>query len=196
MDHIILASASPRRTDLLTQAGILHKVVPGSLDEDNVLLEGKPEENAIKLAYLKASEVSAGLDSGLVLGADTIVVLDDVTYGKPRSSEDAFEMLSSLSGRCHSVITGIAVVDAGSGLYKTAYESTRVKFLQLTEDEIQTYIATGEPFGKAGAYAVQGRGALFVEGVEGSYDNVVGLPLMKLRKLLEEFGISLNDLWE
>ncbi|NTV88960.1 MAG: septum formation inhibitor Maf [Clostridiales bacterium] len=196
MDQIILASSSPRRTDLLAQAGIPHRVSPGTLVEEEVELDGNPEENAIRLAYLKAADVAAGLMSGLVLGADTVVVLDGTVYGKPKNGEAAFDMLSKLSGRSHSVITGIALYNAADGSCKTAHEVTTVRFAKLSEKEIRAYMATGEPFDKAGAYAIQGKGALLVESVEGSFDNVVGLPLMALRKLLMESGFSLEEIWE
>lgn len=188
MKPIILASASPRRKELLSQAGIPFVVQPSGVDEGAAVLTGSPAKKAETLAYLKAADVAQGYSEGLILGADTIVVLDDEIFGKPENEEDAFNMLTRLSGREHHVITGVALVDAGTGEVKTGSEITKVRFAQLSPEEIRHYISTGEPEGKAGAYAVQGIGALLVEGIQGCYANVVGLPLMKLRKMLEEFG--------
>ena len=190
MDAIILASSSPRRRELLSQAGIPFMVKPGEVDEEKVELSGTPEQKAEHLAYIKAMDVAKNVDKGLVLGADTIVVCDGEIFGKPVDEKDARRMLESLSGREHFVITGIALVDATSGVVKKGHETTKVKFSSLTVDEIQAYIQTGEPFGKAGAYAVQGRGALLVDGLNGCYSNVVGLPLKKLDNMLKEFGIK------
>lgn len=188
MREIILASASPRRKELLSQAGIPFRVQPSSVDEEKLKLKGSPGEKAMCLALAKAMDVAGKIGDGLVLGADTIVVVDNEIFGKPADDREAFRMLSRLSGRDHLVITGIALVDAGKGVQKTAYETTRVFFAFLSDDEINAYIRTGEPRGKAGAYAVQGLGALLVDRIEGCYSNVVGLPLMRLRRLLEEFG--------
>lgn len=190
MEPIILASASPRRRDLLDQAGIPYTVQPGNIDEEKVELGGSPEQKAERLACLKARNVAENCSGGLVLGADTIVVLDDLIFGKPCDENDAYQMLIRLSGRVHRVMTGIALVDSRNGVCRSGCEVTGVRFAQLTPGEIKYYISTGEPYGKAGAYAVQGIGALFVEGIEGCYANVVGLPLMKLRRLLEEFGVK------
>lgn len=188
IEPIILASASPRRKELLCQARIPFKIRPSDVDEA-VEMTGSPAEKAEMLAYYKALDVAKKTPAGIVLGADTIVVLDDVIFGKPVDDSNAFFMLSSLSGREHSVITGLALIDSAKGIVKKGHELTRVRFAKLTSEEIRYYISTGEPEGKAGAYAVQGIGAMLVENIQGCYTNVVGLPLMKLRKILEEFGI-------
>ena len=193
MDAIILASSSPRRRELLSQAGIPFTVIPGDVDEGKVELSGTPQQKAEHLAYLKALDVAKKVDKGLVLGADTIVVCDGELFGKPSDELDARRMLESLSGREHLVITGIAIIDAESGTVKKGYETTKVKFSELSGEEIAAYIKTGEPFDKAGAYAVQGRGALLVESLEGCYSNVVGLPLKRLNKILQEFGIKVMN---
>lgn len=190
MEPLILASASPRRRELLSQAGIPFTVRPGNVDEDLSQLEGGPADKAKQLAYRKAAEIAGGTREGLVLGADTIVVVDDVIFGKPADEADAFRMLRELSGREHSVITGLALIDPASGRGRTGHEETRVRFASLSDSDINAYIRTGEPFDKAGAYALQGRGALLVEGIEGCYSNVVGLPIMRLRKMLAEFGFD------
>jgi septum formation protein len=191
MEPIILASASPRRSELLKQAGIPFAVRAGSVDEDLRKLNGDAADKAQQLAYMKASQVSKEIGKGIVLGADTIVVLDGEIFGKPADRADAFNMLSRLSGKEHFVITGLSLIDSQSGRVCMAYEQTKVKFAKLSEAEICSYISTGEPFGKAGAYAVQGVGALLVEGISGCYSNVVGLPLIRLRRMLEEFGIRI-----
>lgn len=190
MDAIILASSSPRRRELLRQAGIPFTAMPGGVDEEKAELSGAPEQKTEQLAYLKAMDVAGRVKKGLVLGADTIVVCHGEIFGKPADEKDAARMLGSLSGREHLVITGIALADAGSGIVKTEHETTKVKFFPITPEDIKAYIKTGEPFGKAGAYAVQGRGALFVEGIDGCYSNVVGLPLFRLGRMLREFGVN------
>lgn len=190
MDAIILASSSPRRRELLSQAGIPFTVMPGEVDEEKAELSGTPGQKAEQLAYMKALDVAKKVGKGIVLGADTIVVCDGELFGKPADEMDARRMLESLSGRVHLVITAIALIDAASGDMKKDHETTNVKFADLTAAEIQAYIGTGEPFGKAGAYAVQGRGALLVEGLKGCYSNVVGLPLKKLSDMLKDFGIK------
>lgn len=188
MEPIILASASPRRRELLTQARIPFVIQPSDFDEA-LEMTGSPAEIAEALAYCKALDVAEKTTGSLVLGADTIVVLDDVIFGKPADDGEAFKMLSNLSGREHSVITGIALIDSDKGTVRKGHEITKVRFAELTPEEIRYYISTGEPEGKAGAYAVQGIGAMLVEGIEGCYANVVGLPLMRLRKMLEYFNI-------
>jgi septum formation protein len=190
MDAIILASSSPRRKELLEQAGIPFRVVPGGVDEDKVELSGTPGQKAEHLAYVKAQDVAKNVEKGLVLGADTIVVCDGEVFGKPSDEADARRMLEKLNGREHHVITGVSIIDTGSGKVMKGYETTKVRFARLKPEEIQAYIDTGEPFGKAGAYAVQGKGALLVEGLDGCYSNVVGLPLQRVSKMLKELGIS------
>ena len=190
MKEIVLASSSPRRRELLTQAGIPFVAVPGDVDEENADISGTPEQKAEQLAYLKAVNVADRQD-GIILGADTIVVLDNEIFGKPADAESARNMLKKLSGREHFVITGIALIDTSSGRKSTVHETTKVRFSTLSDKEIEAYIESGEPFGKAGAYAIQGRAALFVESLKGCYSNVVGLPLRRLYRLLQDFGILL-----
>ncbi len=190
MEEIILASASPRRSLLLEQWGIPFKVIPSDLDEESLKLPGNPWEKAEKLALEKAKSVAEKVEKGLVLGADTIVVLDNKIFGKPKDHHEAYDMLKSLSGKYHEVITGVAIVNAGNGHYKTAYEKTKVFFIPATDNDICAYINTGEPEGKAGAYAIQGKGALFIEKIEGCYTNVVGLPLVLISKLIKEFSLD------
>ncbi len=189
MDAIILASSSPRRRELLNQAGIPFTVMPADVDEENAELSGMPEQKAEQLAYMKAAAVAEKTGKGLILGADTIVVCAGEVFGKPADRADARRMLSALNGRVHQVITGIALLDAAKGTARIGHEVTRVRFSQLLPEEIEAYINSREPFGKAGSYAVQGSGALMVEGIDGCYSNVVGLPLRKLYMMLKEFGV-------
>jgi septum formation protein len=194
---LVLASASPRRSELLTQAGFSFQVYPAHIPEDP--LEGEdPFTYVTRLAREKAEAVfrelnaqngltgNAGVDgtsSLAVLGADTTVTLDDHILGKPEDAADAARMLRLLSGRTHRVITGVALVTAEGA--EVAAESTSVRFMALTDNEIAVYVATGEPMDKAGAYAIQGRAARWIPRIEGCYFNVVGLPLALVAGMLE-----------
>lgn len=185
---IILASASPRRRDLLNQIGCSFKVVTSDAEE----LSGNeltPEELAAGNSHLKAAAVAAMYPDIPVLGADTVVSLDGHIYGKPRDKEHAKEMLSILSGRKHQVTTGITLLWKGQSWQ--AKETTEVVFSPLSTAQIEAYVATGEPADKAGAYGIQGAGAVFIEGIRGSYSNVVGLPLHCLDGLARKAGIDL-----
>ena len=186
---IILASASPRRREMLARVGLEFQVVPSTVEE-TVLPGEPPEQHVIRLSEAKAREVSArGAVSGRwFIGSDTIVVRDDEILGKPVDANEAAFMLRSLSARTHRVISGYAVLDRQTGDIRSAAVTTRVDFKQLTEAEIGEYIATGEPFDKAGAYAIQGIGAFMIPRIEGSYTNVVGLPLCEVIATLEEMG--------
>jgi len=187
---IILASASPRRQQLLSQLGLKFSVEPSCLDENlNYKLDFGPL--VAEMAFKKAMAVAKRHEIGLVLGADTIVVLDDMILGKPSTFKEAEEMLNSLSGRWHKVFTGLSLVDAATRRYINEFQESRVKFKDLSSLEIQNYIKTGEPMDKAGAYGIQGKGALFVEKIEGDYYNIVGLPLFKLSEMLAQFDIKI-----
>ena len=190
MKRLILASTSPRRRDLLMQVGLNFEVVPSSVEEEHQ--DGlSPLEVARTLAREKASDVASRLSSGIVIGADTIVVLEGEILGKPKDPEDAFQILRKLSGRSHDVITALALIDIDSGKMITGEEITRVFFKEMIDQEISAYISTGEPMDKAGAYGIQGRGILFVRRIEGCYTNVVGLPMMKLTEMLSEMGVRI-----
>ena len=187
---IILASASPRRLSLLRNIGLEPEVIASQIDEDSVPGES-PEEKARGCALAKASAVAEKVEDGLVIGADTVVVLGDEILGKPASREEAEEMLACLSGRTHRVVTGLAVGDAGSKRFVLGHETTEVTFRRLTRAEIASYVASGEPMDKAGAYGIQALGSLLVEAIRGCYINVVGLPLARLAKMCEEFDLNL-----
>jgi septum formation protein len=187
---VILASSSPRRQDLLRQIGIAFLTMPSHVDED-ILPGESPETYAVRVALDKASSVAARTDRGVVIGADTIVVMRDEILGKPADARDAVRMLSMLSGKMHRVITGLAVVDVSTSIVKKASAVTRVWFHPITPEAIASYVATGEPLDKAGAYGIQERGAIFVERIDGCYFNVVGLPLALLADLLREVHIPI-----
>jgi septum formation protein len=190
--RLILASASPRRQELLGLLGLPFEVIPSEVDEAALVRElGEqplPAEMARRLAEVKAADVAARHPDALVLGADTIVVLGDAILGKPVSPDDARRMLALLSGRTHQVITGIAL---RGGVSVSDAVSTDVTFRELTSREIDAYVATGEPMDKAGAYALQGRAAVLIEGIHGDYTNVVGLPVPRLAILLRRSGIPI-----
>jgi len=192
---LVLASASPRRSELLTQAGYRFRVHPAHISED--LLPGEdPIAYVTRLAREKAEAVFRELTGGesqellrdsrselAVLGADTTVTLDNIILGKPANAADAARMLRMLSGRTHRVVTGVAVVTAEN--VEVAAEVTAVRFLTLSDAEITDYVASGEPMDKAGAYAIQGRAARWIPRIEGCYFNVVGLPLALVSAMLE-----------
>jgi septum formation protein len=186
---IVLASASPRRSELLERVGIDFRVIPS--DTAEVLhAEETAEEHVVRLSRDKALEVAGrqAVAGRWFIGCDTVVVLDDTVLGKPADADSARAMLESLSGRDHRVISGYAVHDRVHGRTISAAVATKVFFKKLTGREIEGYIATGEPFDKAGAYAIQGIGSFMVPRIEGSYTNVVGLPLCEVIAALEELG--------
>jgi septum formation protein len=183
---VVLASSSPRRRDLLNLIGIAHEVRPANLDESMRPRE-TPRRHAERLARDKASAVAVRDPDLITIAADTIVVINRKVLGKPSDKEEAARMLSMLSGREHTVITAVAV-SRGKKL-RSAIEEVKVKFRRLREDEIEAYIATGEPMDKAGAYGIQGYGATIVERVEGDYFAVMGLPLVRLIALMRDVGV-------
>ncbi|MGH9727347.1 MAG: Maf family protein [Candidatus Acidiferrales bacterium] len=187
---LILASASPRRAEILRNAGFAFEVVAPHVDESRRANEADGDyvlrlaEEKARAAHRQLSDKLAR-DSSVIIGADTVVVIDNEILGKPSSPENAREMLRRLSGKSHEVYTGLAIL-TGNGAARTAVERTRVTFERLNEKEIENYIASGEPFDKAGAYAIQGRGGKFISHIEGCYFNVMGLPLSRLYSLLHE----------
>lgn len=184
---IILASSSPRRREILTDLEVPFTVDAPHIVED--LLPGEsPPGHVRRLAEEKARTVAAGLKEGIVIGADTVVVLDGTILGKPEDAAGAADMLRTLAGRRHQVFTGVAVIEAASGRMESAVSRSRVTMREMTDDEIAAYVETGEPLDKAGAYAVQGEGRIFVREVEGSLTNVIGLPAETTRSLLGRFG--------
>jgi septum formation protein len=189
-ERLVLASRSPRRADLLRTAGIPFRVQPaGDVEAAHAAelarVHDQPERYAEELARLKAADVRDGVDERLVLGADTIVVLDGDVLEKPADAAEAHAMLARLSGREHVVISAIALLVAGGRTW-IGHERTEVTFLPLESGAIDRYVATGEPMDKAGAYGIQGYGALMVRGLRGCYFNVMGLPLALLGRALRE----------
>lgn len=224
MKELILASASPRRSQLLKQLGLDFRIIIGT-QEESTPPGLKPSEVVELLAKRKSMAVAESLHEGIVIGADTIVVWRGHVLGKPTSAQEAEEMLNNLQGCTHEVYTGVALVDAGSRKVEVSHEITRVIFRPVGADEIRCYVASGEPMDKAGpgvglmhqdssypangllnekdsypkgtgcagAYAIQGIGAIFVERIEGDYTNVVGLPVPLLYKMLKKMGYDILD---
>ena len=185
-EKLVLASSSPRRAEILERAGWPHEIMVAGIDETLF-----PNEEAAayvqRLARSKAEAVASRLSNGLVLGADTTVVVGNEILGQPADEADARRMLDLLNAKWHEVLTGVAVVRVG-GETRVAYETTRVRFAEMSEREIYWYIATGEPFGKAGAYGIQGKASLFIEEIEGDYFNIMGLPI----RLVYELSASIR----
>lgn len=186
MMKIILASGSPRRKELLSSLGHPYEVLPSHADEI-VYTSLSPEENVKHIAFDKAHEVFKLHQDDIVIGADTIVVLNNMIYGKPKDELDAFQMLKKLSGKTHQVITGICVLK--EGIKHNYAETSNVTFRHLSEEEITQYIKTKEPMDKAGAYAIQGLAKEFIVSYDGELENIIGLPLLKLERILEELAV-------
>ena len=187
---LILASASPRRAELLRDAGMPFIVISSAVDETP--FPGEPaQDHVLRLANAKAELVAArAVGPAIVIAADTIVLLEGHILGKPRSSDEARHMLEKLSGRTHSVLTGVALIRLPDAESRTFVETTQVHFARLSSEEISRYLATGEPHDKAGAYAIQGRAGRYIPRIEGCFFNVVGLPLARLQHALTELGWS------
>lgn len=180
-EKLILASSSPRRKELLDAVGWPYEAVVAGIDE-SLRRNEDPAAYVQRLARSKAEAVAAGLESGLVLGADTTVVIDNAILGQPIDDEDAHRMLKLLNGNWHEVLTGVAAVRIG-GETRVDYETTRVRFAKMSDREIDWYVATGEARGKAGAYGIQGAAGLFIEEIQGDYFNIVGLPIRLVYEL-------------
>jgi len=190
MRKIILASQSPRRKQLLEQIGLKFEIDPSNYEED-MSLKMEPNKLAEFLSLGKAKDVARRHKDSIIISADTIVAIDGEVFGKPKTSERAKYMLQKLSGRGHSVITGFAIIDTETGKEISKSVETKVYFKNLSEKEIDAYIATGEPLDRGGGYAIQGLAALFVEKIEGDYFNIVGLPILALTTELKNFGINI-----
>jgi septum formation protein len=187
--RIILASASPRRAELLSQIGVKFELVPSQIEERPHPDEAPPDY-ITRIARAKVIAVARQQESGLVIGADTVVVLDGRLLGKPVDDTEARSMLKQLSGRWHAVMTGVALYEVESRHEVADYEKTLVKFAQLSDREIDWYTETGETKDKAGAYGIQGLGGLFVDEIAGNYYNVVGLPIPLVYRLARRLGYS------
>ena len=188
--RLVLASASPRRRELLADAGYVLEVMPADVDEAQPVARGQtPAAWAARLALLKARAVAERIDRGVVLGADTIVVADGEIHGKPRDAVDARRILATLLRTPHEVITGVALVDAATGRHETHHDTTRIVMSPMTPEQLDGYIAGGLWRGKAGAYGIQDHGDAFVREISGSFTNVVGLPMELLGAMLAAWGI-------
>ena len=187
MEPLVLASSSPRRSEILTAVGWPFETHPAGVDETR--RAGEPAEDFVRrLAREKAESVAHTRLFGLVLGADTTVLVDGEILEKPRDAADARRMLRLLSGRWHEVLTGVALVRAETGRTTVGLERTRVRFAETSDEEIDWHVLTGDVLDKAGAYAIQGRAALFIEAIDGDYWNVVGLPVRLVYELARRFG--------
>ncbi len=197
MEKFILASSSPRRRELLEQVGLKFDILVTNADENGVDKSLPINLYVEELALVKATEAcralkNQGVKDGIIIAADTIVYKDKKIIGKPRDEEDAFNILKDLSGNSHDVVTGISVMRIRDGFAYSDCETTRVVFKALSDEEINRYITTKEPMDKAGAYGIQGKGAVLVERIDGDYNNVVGLPISKLADILKkEFEIEI-----
>lgn len=192
--RIVLASQSPRRRALLAALGLDLEVSPSDAEET---FEGTPEEMVVRNARAKRDEVvSRGAGQALVIAADTLVFLEEHVLGKPRDLAEAVEMVTRLSGRTHQVMTGLALADTSTGRFAEGYETTDVTFRTLTAHEIERFVAAVRPTDRAGAYTVDGPGSLIVERYDGCYQNVLGLPMVRLDRLMRELGYNLFDLMD
>lgn len=194
MRKMILASASPRRRELLEQGGIPFTVIPSQAEEK--ITTEQPGQAVEELSYLKCSDIyEKSLGDVLVIGADTVVASEGKILGKPSSQKDAVKMLQSLQGREHEVYTGVTIMarEGNENRKKTFHEKTKVVFYPMSEDEIRSYVNTGEPMDKAGAYGIQGKSAVFIKEISGDYNNVVGLPLARLYQELKNMGIESRE---
>lgn len=190
MKAIILASASPRRKELLEQIGLSFRVEPSNYQE-NIRFDLEPHDLARALSLEKARLVARNHRNALVIAADTFIVFEGKILGKPRTETQAKEMLETMSGKPHSVITGFTIIDADSNKTVSRSVETRVHLRKLGSNEIDAYVRSKEPLDKAGAYAIQGLGSVIVEKIEGDYFNVIGLPLSALAESLKEFGVHI-----
>lgn len=190
MRKIILASQSLRRKELLERIGLKFEIAPSSYEED-MTLKMTPAKLVEHLSLGKAQDVAQKYNDAIVIGADSIIALGNEVFGKPKTPERAKEMLRELSGRAHLAITGFSIIDTKTGKQVSKSVETKVYFKKLSEEEIDAYVATGEPLDKGGAYGIQMRGGIFVEKVEGDFFNIVGLPIFELVAELKKFGIEI-----
>ncbi len=195
MKKIILASESLRRKKILEQIGLKFSVEKSNYEEKRIA-DSPPSEIVEFLSLEKANLLAVKYEDAIIIAADTLVVLNGEILGKPKSEEDARDMLRKLRNKTHTVITGFTVLDTKSGREVTKHVETKVKFKDLSEMEISAYVETGEPMDKAGGYGIQDKGGLFIEEIDGDYFNVVGLPLFAVSETLREFGIDITEDWK
>lgn len=193
MQNIILASTSPRRKELLEKTGLRFTIVVSDYEEDMTLALA-PHDLAKHLSKGKADVVAQDHKDSIIIAADTFVVFGDKILGKPHTPKKSKEMLAMLSGNTHSIITGFTIVDTQTQKIASHTTETKVHFRKLTTEEIDAYVATGEPLDKAGAYGIQGLGNVLVDKIEGSFSNVMGLPVEEVMVVLKDFGVEVNGL--
>ena len=189
--RLVLASNSPRRIALLKTLGYSFDIIPHGIEE-HLLCGVLPEVLALDLACQKADDVAKRVDNAIIVSADTVIAFNQHILGKPKDPENAKKMLALLNGSMHEVISGVCLVDVPSQKKMLRTDRTRITISKMTEEEIESYVSTGEPLDKAGAYAIQGGGKKFIEKIEGSYSNVVGLPLEILQDMLQHFIMGAN----
>ncbi|MGW5265392.1 Maf family protein [Microbispora sp. NPDC004025] len=194
MTDLILASASPARLGVLRAAGLDPKVIVSGVDED-AITAGTPEELCLKLAVAKADAVAGTLGDGIVIGCDSVLELDGVAYGKPGTPEEAVRRWHMMRGRTGRLLTGHSVVDVAGGRAVSEMAATVVRFGTPSDEEIETYVASGEPLRVAGAFTLDGLGGWFVEGIEGDHGNVLGISLPLLRRLFADLDVPVTTLW-
>jgi septum formation protein len=192
--RVVLASASPARLAVLRAAGLRPDVIVSGVDEDAYQAPTTGELTGV-LASAKASAVAASLDDGLVIGCDSMLDLDGRAYGKPATPAEAVARWHAMSGRSGTLFTGHCLIDAASGKQVTAVAATTVRFGSPTDEEIAAYVATGEPLSMAGAFTIEGLGGWFVDSVDGDHNNVIGISVPLVRRLLAEFGVTIPELW-
>ncbi|MCL5970723.1 MAG: Maf family protein [Patescibacteria group bacterium] len=192
---IILASKSPRRKELLERIGLKFEIKVSNFDEDSIPFSD-PTEYVEKISQSKAKDVAKDLKDAIIIAADTTIVLDGKIIGKPTSAENAKKILQQLSGRDHLVITGFTILDSKSNVLITKSVKSTVFFKELSEQEIDVYVATGEPLDKAGAYGVQEKAGIFLDRIEGDFFNVVGLPILAVYEELKKFGVVITNFWK
>jgi len=193
MPEWILASASPRRKEILDRLGMSFRIDPSHIKEPDCRPDEAPSSYVVRIARMKARETAKGYNAGIIIGADTVVVSGNDLLGKPASREDARTMLSRLGGRWHEVLSGLCIFDCDKGLSRAGYSRSRVHFRRLASSDIEWYLDRGEYIDKAGAYAVQGYASLFIDSIEGCYFNIVGFPIALFEKLCRKMGIRLLD---
>ncbi|MFA9398953.1 MAG: Maf-like protein [Clostridiaceae bacterium] len=191
MINTILASASPRRKELLSRITSEFQVVVSNFDEDTVAFSGDVEKYVMEIAKGKALDVAKQYKEDIVIGCDTVVVYENKVLGKPKDKIEAYDMLKMLSDRTHFVYSGLFIIDTKRNIIRNNFEKTEVFFSKLTEKDITRYIDTGEPMDKAGAYGIQGKGGIFVKKINGCFYNVMGLPINKLNSMIREMGVNL-----
>ncbi|MFA9377381.1 MAG: nucleoside triphosphate pyrophosphatase [Lachnotalea sp.] len=193
MNNIILASASPRRKELLEQINVKFTVKPSTCEE--IITEEDPAKVVVSLSHQKAVDIAQNESAALVIGSDTVVSIDNHILGKPKNKEDAFRMLKLLQGKTHQVYTGVTVINSHGDKIEmySFYSTTDVSFYEMTDEQIYTYIDSGEPMDKAGAYGIQGKSAIYIKEIYGDYNTVVGLPVAMLYQTLLARGIDLLE---